>query len=99
MPHVADLRNVKDPQMALKRRHFGKITGPLSPTVPPFATRSAHVDGDVEAYGGEEWERLKSGKSNGKLPLRTFLECSVPEPYRSPDWDLVPAKTSLRAEY
>jgi hypothetical protein len=29
----------------VKRRHFGKITGPFSPTVPPFATRSARVDG------------------------------------------------------
>jgi hypothetical protein len=37
----------------VKRRHFGKITGLLSPTVPPFATRSARVDGDVEASGGE----------------------------------------------
>ena len=26
-------------------------------------------------------------------------ECSVSEPYRSPDWALVPAKTGLRAEY
>ena len=34
-----------------------------------------------------------------KLPLRNCLECSVPEPYRSPDWALVPAKTGLRAEY
>jgi len=25
--------------------------------------------------------------------------CSVPEPYRSPDWALVPAQTGLRAEY
>jgi hypothetical protein len=33
-----------------------------------------------------------TGESNGKLPLRTCLECSVPEPYRSPDWALVPAK-------
>jgi hypothetical protein len=37
----------------VKRCHFSKITGPFSPTVPPFATRSAHVDGDVEASGGE----------------------------------------------
>jgi hypothetical protein len=36
---------------------------------------------------------------NGKLSLRTFLECSVPEPYRSPDWALVPAKTGPKAEY
>jgi hypothetical protein len=37
----------------VKRRHFGKITGTFSPTVPPFATRSARVDGDVEASGDE----------------------------------------------
>jgi len=39
------------------------------------------------------------GESNGNLPLRTCPGCSVPEPYRSPDWVLVPAKTGLRAEY
>jgi hypothetical protein len=38
-------------------------------------------------------------ESNGKLPLRTCPECSVPEPYWSPDWALVPAKTGPRAEY
>jgi hypothetical protein len=37
----------------VKRRHFGKILGPFSPTVPPFATRSARVDGDVKVSGGE----------------------------------------------
>jgi hypothetical protein len=39
-----------------------------------------------------KWEHLKAWESNGKLPLRTCLECSVPEPYRSPDWVPVPAK-------
>jgi hypothetical protein len=39
------------------------------------------------------------GESNGKLPQRTCQEYSVPEPYRSSDWALVPAKTDLRAEY
>jgi len=33
----------------------------------------------------------KGGESNGNLPLRTCPGCSVPEPYRSPDWVLVPA--------
>jgi predicted nucleic acid-binding Zn ribbon protein len=33
-----------------------------------------------------------SGESNGNLPLRTCPGCSVPEPYRSPDWVLVAAK-------
>ena len=46
-----------------------------------------------------KWERLNGGKSNGKLPLRICPGCSVPEPYRSPDWALVPAQTSSRAEY
>ena len=34
-----------------------------------------------------------------KLPLSTCPGCSVPEPYRSPDWALVPAQTIPRAEY
>jgi hypothetical protein len=38
-------------------------------------------------------EILKAGESNDILPLGTCLECSVPEPYRSPDWALVLAKT------
>ena len=42
---------------------------------------------------------IVAGESSGNLPLRNCLECSVPEPYRSPDWALVPAKTGLRAEY
>ena len=35
------------------------------------------------------------GESNGKLPPRTCPGCSVPEPYRSHDWALVPAKPGL----
>jgi len=55
---------------------------------------------DVEAPGGEKWGHLKkAGESNGKLPLRTFQGCSVPEPYQSPDWTLVCAQTDPRAEY
>jgi hypothetical protein len=38
---------------AYKRCLFAKITGPFSPTAPPFATRSARIDGDVEASDGE----------------------------------------------
>jgi hypothetical protein len=37
----------------VKRCHFGKITRPFSPTVPPFATRNTRVDEDVEATGSE----------------------------------------------
>jgi len=35
------------------------------------------------------------GESNGKLLLRIRPGCSVPEPYRSPDWALVPTKPAL----
>jgi hypothetical protein len=45
----------------------------------------------------QKWERLNRGESNGKLLLRTCPGCSVPEPYRSPDWALVPAQISPRA--
>ena len=40
-----------------------------------------------------------SGEGNGKLPPRTFPGCSVPEPYRSHDWALVPASPDSKAEY
>jgi len=57
----------------------------FSPTVPTSAAGISHVAADVEAPGGEKWEHLKTAESNGKLPLRTCPECSVPEPYQSPD--------------
>jgi hypothetical protein len=69
----------------------------FSPTVLLFVTRSARVV--------RTWKHLAAkvgtskGESNDKLPLRTCPEFSVPEPYRSPDWALVPAKTGPRAEY
>ena len=43
-----------------------------------------------------KWEHLKVEESNGKLPPRTCPGCSVPEPYRSHDWALVPAKPGLQ---
>ena len=39
------------------------------------------------------------GKSNGKLPPRTYPGCSVPESYRSHDWALIPANPASKAEY
>jgi len=67
----------------------------FSSTVPPFAARISRVVAD-----GGTWplkgERLKAGESNGKLPPRTCPGCSVPEPYRSHDWALVPAKPGLQ---
>jgi len=75
------------------RQNYYQIS--FSPTVPPFAARISHVIAD----GGTwqlKWERLKAGESNGKLPSRTCSGCSVPESYRSHDWDLVPAKPGLQ---
>ena len=39
------------------------------------------------------------GENNGKLPPRTCPGCSVPEPYLSHDWALVPANPASKAEY
>ena len=67
----------------------------FSPIVPHFAARISRVVAD----GGTwrlKWERLKVGESNGKLLPRTCPVCSVPEPYRSHDWALVPAKPGLQ---
>jgi len=36
------------------------------------------------------------GENNDKLPPRTCPGCSVPEPYRSQNWALVPAKPGLQ---
>jgi len=46
-----------------------------------------------------EYIYIYMGESNGNLPLKICPGCSVPEPYQSPDWVLVPAKTGLRTEY
>ena len=42
----------------------------LAHVVPPFAARISRFVADVQAPGGDKWERLKAGESNGKLPLR-----------------------------
>jgi len=59
-----------------------------------------HICSDIELKDGGtwrlKWERLKAGESNGKQPPRTCPGCSVPEPYRSHDWALVPAKPGLQ---
>ena len=57
-----------------------------------FPARIYRVIVDVEASGGKGGTSKRVGGSNGKLPLRTCLGCSVPEPNRSPDWALVPAQ-------
>ena len=41
----------------------------------------------------------KGGRKQWQLPPRTCPGCSVPEPYRSHDWALVPASPASKAEY
>ena len=65
------------------------------PTVPPLAPRISRVVADLCTWW-LKWERLKAGESNGKLPPRTCPGCSVPEPYRSQYWALVPSKPGLQ---
>jgi len=67
----------------------------FSPTVPPFAARISRVVVDGGTWR-VKWECLKAGESNGKLPPRTCPGCSVPEPFQSHDWALVPVKPSLQ---
>ena len=67
----------------------------FSPTVPPFVARISRVVVDRGTWR-LKWECLKVGESNGKLPPRTCPGCSVPEPYRSHDLALVPAKPGLQ---
>jgi len=50
----------------------------LTQNVPPSAGRISRIVADVEAPGGEKWERLNAGENNDKLPLRTCPGCSVP---------------------
>jgi hypothetical protein len=83
--------------MAWKLSFWQNYRTPFSPTVPPFAARISRVIVDVEATGGESGNIYRRG-SNGNLPIRTCPGCIVPEPYQSPDWALVPAKTGPRAE-
>ena len=70
----------------------------FSPTVPPYAARMLRRCGRTGTWQ-RKWEHLKAGQSNGKLPPRTCPGCSVPEPYRSHDWALVPASPAFKAEY
>ena len=78
-------------------RNLGKITtGHLfRPQFNLYAARISRVIADGGAWR-LKWKRLKAGESNGKLPPRTCPGCSVPEPYRSHDWALVPAKPGLQ---
>ena len=79
-------------------RNLGKITGQISRL--QFHLSLLGSLASLRTYRHlAKWERLKAGESNGKLPPRTCPGCSVPQPYRSHDWALVPASPASKAEY
>ena len=80
-------------------RNLGKITGNFLAHSSTF--RCKHLSRRCGRTGTwrRKWESLKAGENNGKLPPRTCPGCSVPEPYRSHDWALVPASPASKAEY
>ena len=80
-------------------RNLGKITGQLSR--PHFHLSLLGSLASLRTYRHlvAKVGTSKGGESNGKLPPRTCPGCSVPEPYRSHDWALVPASPASKAEY
>jgi hypothetical protein len=79
--------------MALKRRHFGKITGHQSR--PQF---HLSLVGALVLLGTCRHLAAKVGTSKGRGNQWQTTPKNLPEPYRSPDWALIPAKTGPRAE-
>ena len=79
-------------------RDLGKITGQFLAHSSSFRCQELQRRCGRKGTWRRKWERLKAGESNGKLPPRTCPGCSVPEPYRSHDWALVPASPASKAE-
>jgi hypothetical protein len=90
MSHICGM--LKKPVITWNLGHRQKFVGHFSPDSSTFRYLERSRWWGRGGIWRRKWECLKAGESNGKLPLRTCLECNVPEPYRSPDWALVPAK-------
>ena len=80
-------------------RNLGKITGQFLAHSSTFRCSDLSCRCGRTGTWRRKWERLRAGESNGKLPPRSSPGCSVPEPYRSHDWALVPASPASKAEY
>ena len=80
-------------------RNLGKITGQISR--PQFHLSLLGSLASLRTYRhlASKVGTSKAGESKGKLPPRTCPGCSVPEPYRSHDWALVPLSPASKAEY
>ena len=80
-------------------RNLGKITGQFLAHSCTYRCQDLSRRCGRTGIWRRKWKRLKAGESKGKLPPRTCPGCSVPEPYRSHDWALVPASPASKAEY
>jgi hypothetical protein len=80
----------------VKWRHFGNITGHHSHPQFHLSLLAALALLGMWRHLAAKVGTSKGRGNNGKLLLRTCLVRSVPEPYRSPDWALVPAKPAQR---
>ena len=80
-------------------RNLGKIMGQISRS--QFHLSLLGSFASLRTYGhlAAKVGTSKGGESDGKLPPRTCPGCSVPKPYRSHDWALVPASPASKAEY
>ena len=81
-------------------RNLSKITGHLSRPQSHLSLLGSLASLRTYRHLATKVGTSKGGReSNGELPPRTCPRCSVPEPYRSHDWALVPASPASKAEY
>ena len=79
-------------------RNLGKITGQISRSKFHLSLLGSLASLRTYRHLAAKVGTSKDvGESNGKLPPRTCPGCSVPEPYRSHDWTLVPASPASKA--
>ena len=81
-------------------RNLGKITGNISRPQFHLALLGSLASLRTYRHLAAKVGTSKGGrKAMANYPLRTCPGCSVPEPYRSHDWALVPASQASKAEY
>ena len=78
-------------------RNLGKITGQISRSQFHLSLLGSLATLRMYRHLAAKVGTFKAGESNGKLPPRTCPGCSVPEPYWSHDWALVPANPASKA--
>jgi hypothetical protein len=80
-------------------RNLGKINGQISRPQFHLSLLASLVSLRTYRHLVAKVGTSKGGEKNGKLPPSTCPGSSVPEPYWSHDWALVPASPVSKAEY